>query len=836
MKKFLLMLIVLAMSMPAWAQTWSKDLEKSAKSGDQAAQLAVAKAYLNGDGVEKSLGKSAKWLYLATKSGNKEAEQLLLSFYSKDLEKYAKEGDAQAQYEVGMDYFAGTEIAKNTETAAKWFNLAQAQGHKEAREKFLSFYSKELEKVAKAGDAQAQYEVGMDYFAGTEIAKNTETAAKWFNLAQAQGHKEAREKFLSFYSKELEKVAKAGDAQAQYEVGMDYFAGTEIAKNTETAAKWFSLAQAQGHKEAREKFLSFYSKELETVAKAGDAQAQFCTGEFFYNGNGVAKDVKVAAKWYDMAVAQNHEGAKKSLCGFYSKELENRVKNDGDSELQYYLGLCYQKGIEVKPNAEKAAKLFEASMNQGNKEAAKAFFTCDSKYQSKVVKTYQVNPTIQYYGYLKSGKVGEWEEANSYKAEINIAPWQTKTPYITISGEKTGNQYSNATVSSKAMGFSFKGDAQLGIQKQNGVELIVLILQKGGSLSLESQTTKLEKYLAIFLLDTGYQIQPYLGQSEEPENTGNCLKNVSLNDIMPSLNITSEQSNAIKNILKLYSADSVKCDVIGGYIISDNSHKLKLAYTFDEKSYTNDQQLPDSVARNKDKFYISGDEFVFLSKNGHDKIVWNDNCIISLTKGYNDGVANYINGKPSTIKLGRKGEFTGLYHLGNLYAKNKIRDFSKIVNLWNSNNISTLDFVIVEGDYTDANGVSVHWLEGRTETDHKKLVQSLKEMTARAIANRIASLKEARDNAIKQLIAEGFNETDVNTLLNRCTVAKGMHRRLIRRAHELNSNLKIEMDCTLDGSPRQLIKIYNANTGELYFYQFVGYHYIFDTVRVIENL
>ena len=269
MQKFLLMLIVLAMSMPAWAQTWSKDLEKSAKSGDQAAQLAVAKAYLNGDGVEKSLGKSAKWLYLATKSGNKEAEQLLLSFYSKDLEKYAKEGDAQAQYEVGMDYFAGTEIAKNTETAAKWFNLAQAQGHKEAREKFLSFYS----------------------------------------------------------------------------------------------------------------------KELETVAKAGDAQAQFCTGEFFYNGNGVAKDVKVAAKWYDMAVAQKHEGAKKSLRGFYSKELENRVKNDGDSELQYYLGLCYQKGIEVKPNAEKAAKLFEASMNQGNKEAAKAFFTCDSKYQSKVVKT-----------------------------------------------------------------------------------------------------------------------------------------------------------------------------------------------------------------------------------------------------------------------------------------------------------------------------------------------------------------------------------------------------------------------------------------------------------------
>ena len=150
--------------------------------------------------------------------------------------------------------------------------------------------------------------------------------------------------------------------------------------------------------------------------------------------------------------------------------------------------------------------------------------------------------------------------------------------------------------------------------------------------------------------------------------------------------------------------------------------------------------------------------------------------------------------------------------------------------------MSSLVFVIVEGDYVDANGVSVHWVHGRTETDNMQLIASMNERTARAKANRVASLKEARERAKSQLIAEGFNASDVNTLLYRCTVAKGMPRQLIRRAHELKSNLEIEMDCNLDGEPRQLIKIYNAETGELYFYQFVGFSYIFDTVREIENL
>lgn len=648
------------------------------------------------------------------------------------------------------------------------------------------------------------------------------------------------------WTKELEKSAKKGDETSQLAVAKAYLNGDGVEKSLEKSAKWLYSATKAGNKEAEQLLLSFYSKELEKYAKEGNPEAQFCVGECFYNGNGVAKDLKKAAKWYDLAVTQKHEGAKKALGKFYSKELEKRVNAEGDSELQYNLGQCYLNGIEVNVNKENASKLFEASMNQGHEEAAKAFFSCDSKYSSKLVKTYQVNPMIEYHGYLQSGNIAGWQDANSYKAVVKISASgdnlsARKEPYLTISGEKMGYQYSNATVSSENMGFSFKGNALLGLQNQDGMDYAVVVLQKGGSLLLKSQTIKLEEDLTFGVIDMGAGVKSWIPNNKEnrDESGVNCLKDVSLKEIMPSLRMTSAQARAVGNIIKICPMDSVKCDVVGGFVIDDNSQELQITYTFDKNSYTKDQELPDSIVGYKDKFYVDGDKFVFLSKNGHDKIVWDNNCIISLVKGYKDGVVHYKNAKSgelSTVKLGVRGEFTGLCHIGNLYAKNRETEFANISDIWRADRLSSLVFVIVEGDYVDVNGVSEHWIHGRTETDHKQLMASMQEKTARAIANRVASLRDARENAKKQLIAEGFNATDVNTLLYRCTVAKGMSRRLIRRAHELNSNLEIEMDCNLGGLPRQLIKIYNADTGELYFYQFVGYSAIFDTVRVIENL
>ena len=106
MKK-LLFVIMMCVAVVANAQSWSKDLEKKAKKGDVTSQIAVANAYAAGDGVKLDLDKAAKWYYAAAKQGNKVATVKLYSFYSKELEKLVKEGDVQAQYEVALCYLNG---------------------------------------------------------------------------------------------------------------------------------------------------------------------------------------------------------------------------------------------------------------------------------------------------------------------------------------------------------------------------------------------------------------------------------------------------------------------------------------------------------------------------------------------------------------------------------------------------------------------------------------------------------------------------------------------------------------------------------------------------------
>lgn len=444
MKKYLFLSLLLFITANIHAQEWSKELEKRAKEGEIEAIVEVGNAYFKGNGVKRDLEKAAKWYYEAIQQGNEEVKENFYSFYSKQLEKYAKSGDAQAQYEVGcayqkgdgvdrdiktaaewymlagdqghekaMDkfhsfyskelekraksgqaraqyelgncYYQAKEIDRDAEEAAEWYKKAMDQGYEEAKEKFYSFYSKTLEKTAKDGDPRAQYETGNAYLSGNGVKKDNETAAEWYLKAMASGNEDAKEKFYTFYSKQLEKRAKNGDIEAQYQTGNGYFDGYVVKKDNNTAAKWYQLAMKQGHEEAKEKFYSFYSKLLEKTAKEGDVRAQFEIGNAYFKGNGVGQDYETAAEWYLKAMDQEHEDAKKMFYQFYSKELEKRAK-DGDAEAQFRIGNCYLLGGQVDRNIDKAAEWLLKSMLQGHEEAKEKFYSFYSKELEKRAK------------------------------------------------------------------------------------------------------------------------------------------------------------------------------------------------------------------------------------------------------------------------------------------------------------------------------------------------------------------------------------------------------------------------------------------------------------------
>lgn len=79
---------------------------------------------------------------------------------------------------------------------------------------------------AQAGDAEAQFELGVRYYYGDGVPEDEEEAAKWTRLAAEQGH-----------------------AGAQNNLGLMYFYGEGVRQDREKAVYWYCKAAEQGHKD-----------------------------------------------------------------------------------------------------------------------------------------------------------------------------------------------------------------------------------------------------------------------------------------------------------------------------------------------------------------------------------------------------------------------------------------------------------------------------------------------------------------------------------------------------------------------------------------------------------
>lgn len=84
------------------------------------------------------------------------------------IQRFAKEGDADAQYTLGTLYRSGTGVPKNEGKAFKWY-----------------------QKAAEQGMADAQYNLGLMYASGDGVTEDNSIAVDWIFRAAQQGHKDA---------------------------------------------------------------------------------------------------------------------------------------------------------------------------------------------------------------------------------------------------------------------------------------------------------------------------------------------------------------------------------------------------------------------------------------------------------------------------------------------------------------------------------------------------------------------------------------------------------------------------------------------------------------------
>ena len=108
----------------------------------------------------------------------------------------------------------------------------------------------EIRKLAEAGDAAAQHNLGELFY----DAKEFKESFKWFH-----------------------KAAKLGHAKAQHMLGLMYNHSIGVPFDVKEAAKWYRKAAEQGH-----------------------APAQWYLGLMYRKGSGVPKDYVAAYAWYSL--------------------------------------------------------------------------------------------------------------------------------------------------------------------------------------------------------------------------------------------------------------------------------------------------------------------------------------------------------------------------------------------------------------------------------------------------------------------------------------------------------------------------------------------------------
>ncbi len=120
-------------------------------------------------------------------------------------------------------------------------------------------------------------------------------------------------------------AADAGDARAQYRLGVLLRDGLGAEKNLTSAANWFARASAQKHLAAMTDLAVMYQAGegverdtrraatlLTESAELGDAVAQFKLGEAYQHGRGVTKSVIHARYWYERADAHQASAEQKA--------------------------------------------------------------------------------------------------------------------------------------------------------------------------------------------------------------------------------------------------------------------------------------------------------------------------------------------------------------------------------------------------------------------------------------------------------------------------------------------------------------------------------------------
>ncbi len=263
-------------------------IENAAQRGSASAQVLLAVIYLNGMADHpKNEQQAAQWFEKAAQQGNDYAQKMLADMYQEGhgvpknpqlaadwREKAAKRGNVQAQFLLGKMYLEGAGIKADPAQAAYWLNRAATEGNNDDAQKLLAT-------MHATGNASVKNPGAADNVLAQSAERGYIDAAQLAQLLEEFGYRLKE----SLYKRppDLQKLARDGDADAQYQLAVHYETGTpDLTQNNDQAVYWLKQAAQNGHLAAMKTLASIY-----------------------HNGQyGVVVNPKMARYWNDKALSQ----------------------------------------------------------------------------------------------------------------------------------------------------------------------------------------------------------------------------------------------------------------------------------------------------------------------------------------------------------------------------------------------------------------------------------------------------------------------------------------------------------------------------------------------------
>ncbi len=271
-----------------------RELQQKAANGDAEAQLTLARAYQNGEGVPQNDELAVKWYRAA-----------------------AEQGNAAAQNSLGVMYRMGHGVEKDFEQARQWYL-----------------------KAAKQKLGAALFNLGTLYYNGDGVTVNDERAYAYFALAKDAGSTEGAEAALRM-------EAEFGPAKlTSARLFLADFLDREQGE-PQRALKLYEAMAAVGNQISQVRAARMYLDGKGTprdVSRARDyceaaANEHFtpgmvCLGYLYQTGQFGTADFKTALSWYEKAASTGNPVAMYSLGVMYAKG--SGVKEDNTKAYAYF--------------------------------------------------------------------------------------------------------------------------------------------------------------------------------------------------------------------------------------------------------------------------------------------------------------------------------------------------------------------------------------------------------------------------------------------------------------------------------------------------------------------